>query len=55
LAFLQFHGCREGQGYYFNRPAVAKQFAHLLEMPSQRMFGNDGTIPFHRDTRRQWR
>ena len=31
LAFLQAHGCDEGQGYYFSRPLVAKQFAKLLE------------------------
>jgi diguanylate cyclase (GGDEF)-like protein/PAS domain S-box-containing protein len=31
LTFLQAHGCDEGQGYYFSRPVVAKQFAKLLE------------------------
>ena len=31
LAFLQAHGCDEGQGYYFSRPLVAQQFAKLLE------------------------
>ena len=31
LAFLQAHGCDEGQGYYFSRPVVAQQFAKLLE------------------------
>jgi EAL domain-containing protein (putative c-di-GMP-specific phosphodiesterase class I) len=31
LAFLQDHGCDEGQGYYFSRPVVAQQFAKLLE------------------------
>lgn len=31
LAFLQAHGCDEGQGYYFSRPMVAHQFAKLLE------------------------
>jgi EAL domain-containing protein (putative c-di-GMP-specific phosphodiesterase class I) len=31
LAFLQVRGCDEGQGYYFSRPAVAQQFAKLLE------------------------
>jgi diguanylate cyclase (GGDEF)-like protein/PAS domain S-box-containing protein len=31
LAFLQAHGCDEGQGYYFSRPAIARQFANLLE------------------------
>jgi EAL domain-containing protein (putative c-di-GMP-specific phosphodiesterase class I) len=30
LAFLQAHGCEEGQGYYFSRPVVAQQFAKLL-------------------------
>jgi len=30
LAFLQAHGCDEGQGYYFSRPLVAQQFAKLL-------------------------
>ena len=31
LAFLQAHGCDEGQGYYFSRPIVAPQLAKLLE------------------------
>ncbi len=31
LAFLQSHGCDEGQGYYFSRPVIAQQFARLLE------------------------
>src|SRR5216684_1513077 len=31
LAFLQAHGCDEGQGYYFSRPVGAQQFAKLLE------------------------
>jgi len=51
LAFLQGHGCDEGQGYYFSRPTVAPQFAHLLGMPCQQLIGNNGVIPFHHDTR----
>jgi diguanylate cyclase (GGDEF)-like protein/PAS domain S-box-containing protein len=31
LAFLQHHGCDEGQGHYFSRPVVPQQFAKLLE------------------------
>jgi EAL domain-containing protein (putative c-di-GMP-specific phosphodiesterase class I) len=31
VAFLQSRDCDEGQGYYFSRPVVAKQFAKLLE------------------------
>ena len=31
LAFLQLHGCHEGQGYYFSRPVPGPQFAKLLE------------------------
>ena len=31
LAFLQALGCDEGQGYYFSRPLVAREFAKLLE------------------------
>jgi diguanylate cyclase len=55
LAFLQAHGCDEGQGYYFGRPAAARQFANLLEMPCQQLFGNNGVIPFHHDTRQHRR
>jgi diguanylate cyclase len=51
LAFLQAHGCDEGQGYYFSRPVTAQQFAKLLEMPCQQLFENNGVIPFHQDTR----
>jgi diguanylate cyclase (GGDEF)-like protein/PAS domain S-box-containing protein len=31
LVFLQAHGCKEGQGYYFGRPVMAQQFAQSLE------------------------
>lgn len=31
LAFLQSHQCVEGQGYYFNRPLPANEFAALLK------------------------
>jgi len=51
VAFLQAHGCDEGQGYYFSRPAAAQQFAHLLEMPYQQLVVNNSVIPFHHDTR----
>ncbi len=51
LEFLQAHGCDEGQGYYFSRPAAAQQFADLLEMPCRQLFGNNGVIPFHHETR----
>jgi diguanylate cyclase (GGDEF)-like protein/PAS domain S-box-containing protein len=47
LAFLQAHGCDEGQGYYFSRPAAAPQLAVLLGMPCQHPRGNHGVIPFH--------
>jgi diguanylate cyclase (GGDEF)-like protein/PAS domain S-box-containing protein len=50
MAFLQGHGCDEGQGYYFCRPVIAQQFAKLLGMPSQQLFANNGVIPFHHDT-----
>jgi diguanylate cyclase (GGDEF)-like protein len=30
LAFLQAHGCDEGQGHYFGRPVAAQQFAKVL-------------------------
>jgi diguanylate cyclase (GGDEF)-like protein/PAS domain S-box-containing protein len=30
VAFLQAHGCDEGQGYYFSHPVPASQFAKLL-------------------------
>jgi diguanylate cyclase (GGDEF)-like protein/PAS domain S-box-containing protein len=50
LAFLQAHGCDEGQGYYFSRPMPAQRFACLLEMPCQQLIGNRGVIPFHHNT-----
>jgi diguanylate cyclase (GGDEF)-like protein/PAS domain S-box-containing protein len=53
LAFLQAHGCDEGQGYYFSRPTPAQQLANLLKMPSRRLFENKGVIPFHHSTRLQ--
>jgi EAL domain-containing protein (putative c-di-GMP-specific phosphodiesterase class I) len=31
VAFLQAHGCDEGQGYYFSRPVSAPHLARLLE------------------------
>jgi diguanylate cyclase (GGDEF)-like protein/PAS domain S-box-containing protein len=40
LAFLQAHGCDEGQGYYFSRPVVAQQFAKLLETGISVTVGN---------------
>jgi diguanylate cyclase (GGDEF)-like protein/PAS domain S-box-containing protein len=51
VAFLQAHGCDEGQGYYFSRPASAQRFAPLLEMPCQQLIANNGVIAFHHDTR----
>ncbi len=35
LAFLQAEGCGEGQGYFFSRPLVARQFAGVLETGDQ--------------------
>lgn len=34
LAFLQAHGCPEGQGFLLGRPVAAKQMARLLEADS---------------------
>jgi diguanylate cyclase (GGDEF)-like protein/PAS domain S-box-containing protein len=31
LTFLRVKDCDEGQGYYFNRPLIARQFAKVLE------------------------
>jgi diguanylate cyclase (GGDEF)-like protein/PAS domain S-box-containing protein len=31
LSFLQCHGCDEGQGYYFSRPATAEQAGKLFD------------------------
>jgi diguanylate cyclase (GGDEF)-like protein/PAS domain S-box-containing protein len=55
LAFLRAHGCEQGQGHYFSRPAAPEQFAHLLEMPSQQLIENNGVILFHHDTRQHHR
>ena len=30
LAFLKERGCPQGQGYYFSRPMVAREFTQLL-------------------------
>jgi len=51
LAFLQAHGCDEGQGNYFSRPTSPQQFAGLLDMPRQQLIVNNGVIPFHHDAR----
>jgi diguanylate cyclase len=32
LEFLQFHGCDEGQGYYFSRPVAPEQARKFLEI-----------------------
>ena len=55
LAFLQSHGCHEGQGYYFARPVGAQQFAHLLETPAQHLHGIHGVIPFHGEAKLHYR
>lgn len=31
LAFLKTHACDEGQGYYFSRPVLSRDFAKLLK------------------------
>ena len=40
LAFLQAHGCDEGQGYYFSPPVTADRFAKFLEIPCQQVIAN---------------
>ena len=40
LDFLTAEGCEEAQGYYFNRPMVANQFAKLLEAGVSHMTPN---------------
>lgn len=40
LDFLTAEGCEEAQGYYFNRPMVANQFAKLLEAGVSHMMPN---------------
>ena len=40
LNFLTAEGCEEAQGYYFNRPMVADQFAKLLEAGVSHMIPN---------------
>jgi diguanylate cyclase (GGDEF)-like protein/PAS domain S-box-containing protein len=40
LDFLTAEGCEEAQGYYFNRPMVANQFAKLLEASVSHMMPN---------------
>lgn len=44
LAFLQDHGCPQGQGYYFGRPMVANEIARMLA-------GKSRTPTFERDGR----
>jgi diguanylate cyclase (GGDEF)-like protein/PAS domain S-box-containing protein len=43
LAFLQRHGCPEGQGYYFSRPVAAGEFARLLGGPQKKSDARDIT------------
>jgi diguanylate cyclase (GGDEF)-like protein/PAS domain S-box-containing protein len=40
LEFLTAEGCEEAQGYYFNRPMAANQFAKLLEAGVSHMIPN---------------
>jgi EAL domain-containing protein (putative c-di-GMP-specific phosphodiesterase class I) len=40
MDFLTAEGCEEAQGYYFNRPMVADQFAKLLEAGVSHMIPN---------------
>lgn len=40
LDFLTAEGCEEAQGYYFNRPMLADQFAKLLEAGISHMIPN---------------
>jgi diguanylate cyclase (GGDEF)-like protein/PAS domain S-box-containing protein len=40
MDFLTAEGCEEAQGYYFNRPMVANQFAKLLESGVSHMIPN---------------
>src|SRR6202045_640047 len=40
LEFLQFHGCDEGQGYYFSRPVAAAQARKFLEIGLQEQVVN---------------
>jgi diguanylate cyclase (GGDEF)-like protein/PAS domain S-box-containing protein len=40
LDFLTAEGCEEAQGYFFNRPMVADQFAKLLEAGVSHMIPN---------------
>ena len=40
LDFLTAEGCEEAQGYYFNRPMLADQFAKLLEAGVSHMIPN---------------
>jgi diguanylate cyclase (GGDEF)-like protein/PAS domain S-box-containing protein len=43
LAFLQRHGCPEGQGYYFSRPVAAGEFARLLGRANKKSDARDIT------------
>ena len=42
LAFLRRQGCPEGQGYYFSRPASAREFSQLLRRSATRSYPLDG-------------
>ena len=51
VAFLRGEDCGEGQGYYFSRPLVAKQFARVLETGTTQFVSRSRSLESARSSR----